>query len=190
MKRLVFAFACACFACGPGSSGDDGGTDATTDATQGTDAAVDAPSDVTSNGDGGACQAQVQAVIDSGCVRCWPAGRGMCTQGNAAAVEGMLACLTGCCMCWDELDPNTAGPCMQNVITSYGDSNTTAVQNKLQAVSCLSYQVIGFTAIATEMSNADRATFATCVGALTTCDANALQTCLNQTQYNASLCQN
>jgi hypothetical protein len=201
-KRFAFFLMTWC-ACGPNNpTGGDGGPDATADtsidAPKGNDASEDAAPDVASDAgadvvtppsDGGACANQVQAVIDSGCTRCWPADLVMCSKGNAGAVEGMLACLTGG-MCWSEFDYNSAGPCMQNVISTYGDSNTTAVSNKLQGLSCSAYLVLGFTALTAEMSSADRATFSTCVNALTTCDQNALQTCLNMTQYNASLCMN
>jgi hypothetical protein len=150
------------------------------------------------SGEGGAdgassasCVAQVQAVIDGGCTRCWPAGLVMCTQGNADAVVGMLHCLTNN-TCWDEGDYNTAGPCMQQVISTYGDSNVTAVENAINALSgCPSEYALTFTAVAAEMNGADRASFATCIGAITSCaDPTAFQSCLNATHYDQSLCQN
>ena len=115
----------------------------------------------------------------------------MCTQGNPGAVVGMLKCLTTG-SCWDEGDYNTAGPCMQNVINEYADTNVIGVENAIQALSgCPTYYPLLFTALAAEMSTSDRASFATCIEAITSCaDTNAFQACLNATQYNSSLCQN
>ncbi len=195
MNVFRFSFlGVVCIACGPGGGGNDAGSDATSDVAVGSDASSkdasssDAPSDV-ATGDGGSCTTQVQAVINGGCTRCWPAALQMCTQGNPDAVLGMLACLTGG-HCWDEFDPNTAGPCMQAVTSTYGDSNTTAVQTKLEGLGCSATIVTGSTATATEMSTADRASFATCINAMTTCGTAALQGCLDGTSYDASLCQN
>jgi hypothetical protein len=186
-------------ACSPGGGGADGGSDAAQKGDTGApDAATDAAADTAADApasdaggdsaavDAGACQAQVDAVIDGGCTRCWPAARAMCTDGNAAALEGMLACLTGG-KCWSEFDYNTAGPCMDNVISQYGDANTTAVHGSATALGCNDWQVRGITAIATELSNVDRAAFATCIAALSTC---TFDSCIAATHWNPALCQN
>lgn len=139
------------------------------------------------------CVSEVSAVIDGGCTRCWPAARVMCTKGNPAAVLGMLHCLTNN-TCWDEGDPNSAGPCMQNVINTYGDSNVTAVNDTLKALGCTPDGILAGVAFATEMSPSDRKTFATCLAQIApdagACVGNALPACLAKTAYNASLCQN
>jgi hypothetical protein len=180
-------------ACGPDKAGNDGGSDASADSAsdvaQGSDSASDAASDSAPLGDGGSCAAQVQASIDAGCARCWPASIAMCSQGNANAELGMLGCLTGG-HCWSEFDYNSAGPCLDGVIATYGDANTTAVHDKLTTLACEDFVVRGFTAVATELGDADRATFATCIAALTTCDQTAAGKCLDSTKWNQSLCQN
>ena len=205
--RVLFVVVFA--ACGPSGGGADGGVDsgadvqvadAASDTSHGSDAGADvvvsqdAAQDV-SYGDvyvsPSDCQNQVQAVIDGGCTRCWPADLQMCTLGNPGAVVGMLHCLTNG-SCWDEGDYNSAGPCMQNVINEYGDTNVSAVENAIQTLTgCPSEYQLLFTALAAEMSPTDRASFATCIEAITSCsDANAFQACLDATHYNASLCQN
>ena len=176
-------------ACGPDKGGNDGGTDAAADAVSDSATQNDGGSDAAPQGDGGSCSAQVQASIDAGCTRCWPASIALCSQGNASAELGMLACLT-VGHCWSEFDYNTAGPCIDDVISQYGDANTTAVHDKLAALGCIDYVVRGFTAVATELGSADRASFATCIGALTTCDQTAAGKCLDATKWNQSLCQN
>lgn len=177
-------------ACGPDKGGNDGGSDAAADVVSDSpQQQKDGGTDSGPTGDGGSCSAQVQASIDGGCTRCWPASVAMCSQGNAGAELGMLACLTGG-KCWSEFDYNTAGPCLDNVIAQYGDANTTAVHDKLTALGCIDYDIRGFTAVATELGDADRATFAACIGALTTCDTTAAGNCLNATKWNQSLCQN
>jgi hypothetical protein len=193
-------------ACGPGNGGADGGTDAANDVMQSdassqdvvtSDTGSDAGKDVMTNdagGDANDCVNQVSAVIDAGCTRCWPADLVECTEGNPGAVVGMLHCLAGASMCWDEGDYNTAGPCMQTVIDTYGDSNVTAIGNAINALpGCPSEYELLFTAVAAEMSNADRATFATCIEAISPdagCAEAPFDACLGMTHWNASLCQN
>jgi hypothetical protein len=176
-------------ACGPGKSGNDGGADASADSATDAAQSSDSASDSSPPGDGGSCASQVQASIDAGCTRCWPASIAMCSQGNADAELGMLACLT-VGHCWSEFDYNTAGPCLDSVIAQYGDASTTAVHDKLAALGCVDYFTRGMTAVAAELGTADRATLATCIGALTTCDQTAAGACLDKTKWNQSLCQN
>jgi len=177
-------------ACGPDKSGSDGGSDAAADVvSDSSQQQKDGGSDAAPTGDGGSCASQVQASIDAGCTRCWPASIAMCSQGNANAELGMLACLTGG-KCWSEFDYNTAGPCLDGVIAQYGDANTTAVHDKLTTLGCIDYDIRGFTAVATELGDADRATFAACIGGLTSCDETAAGNCLDATKWNQSLCQN
>lgn len=183
--RLILALGLACAACGDDNGKTDGGGDG------GGDAAADATAE------GGSlsaqCLSEVDAVIDGGCTRCWPAGRAMCDQGNPGALLGMLHCLTND-TCWDEGDPNTAGPCMQNVIGTYGDANVAAIATATQSLGCSSDFVLLWSAVATEMSDADRKTFAACIEQISfdggSCVEAPFDACLAQTHYDATLCQN
>ena len=77
-------------------------------------------------------------------------------------VEGITACLTANGVCWDLLNPNTAGPCMQAIIDANADAQVKSVQAKRTSLGCPSWDVFGSGALAAMMSDGDRVKLATC----------------------------
>jgi hypothetical protein len=158
-----------------------------------TNPASGGPSDASSGGTTNACTMAVDAVIARGCTRCWPAYRSLCTQGNAAAVQGLLACLTNS-VCWDIGDPNTALPCMQQVVDANITPEVQAIQSKLTSLGCLdggAGQATEFESYLVMMSAADQTKYAACIASVSSCSDPRLDSCLSAgTAFNQSLCMN
>ena len=183
------------FACG----GDDstttntpdggGATDAMADGSSPGDTSVPIDSSPTSEG-GTACTGLIGPAIARGCTRCWPAYQVLCTKGNAAAVDGMFACLVGNMMCWDVGDPNTAIPCMQGVVTANTTPQLTAVATKLMSVGCSGNSLVSAESWVAMMSPADQTAYGTCIASATSCTDPLLQSCFSSTSFDVTLCKN
>jgi hypothetical protein len=111
----------------------------------------------------------------------------MCSKGRADVVDGVRSCLTANGVCWSPGDPNTAGPCVQSVIDANADENVKAAQASVAHCAGNYSLVVG--AIAAEMTDADRATFAACLSHVTDCTDASLTACLNGLPYEVTLCQ-
>jgi hypothetical protein len=134
----------------------------------------------------------MQAIdaLPMGCQRCYPAYRVLCTQGRPDPILGYVQCLTKPGMCWDLGDPNTAGPCVQNIIDEYSDANVNAIQAKAIALGCQSYFTLFLGGVAAAMNDADRVKLAQCVNNLTMCTDQAILPCFAGTAFNPMLCMN